>query len=145
MELYLHRDTLLAGTTLGKLYINGVYECEVLEDLYRGNAPKVPAATCIPNGRYRVRITPSPRFKRDLPLVENVPGFSGIRIHAGNTADDTEGCLLPGRKRGTINGRQAVLESTAAFNALFAKLQLARSPIFLTISLDPPPILLGAA
>lgn len=141
MELYLHRDTLLAGTTLGKLYINGVYECEVLEDLYRGNAPKVPAATCIPNGRYRVRITPSPRFKRDLPLVENVPGFSGIRIHAGNTADDTEGCLLPGRRRGVLNGKDAVLESTAAFNALYAKLLLAKGEVWLTVSTQPPKVI----
>lgn len=139
MELYLHRDTLLAGVTLGKLFINGVYECEVLEDLYRGAAPKVPGATCIPNGRYQVRITHSPRFQRMLPLVEQVPGFTGIRIHPGNTADDTEGCLLPGKKRGKLNGRDAVFESTRAFDALFAKLSLARGDIWLTIATTPPP------
>lgn len=144
MELWLHRDTLQADLTLGRLYIGGAYECEVLEDVYRGGMPKVPGRTAIPAGRYEVKLTHSPRFGRVLPLVEGVPGFSGVRIHAGNTADDTEGCLLPGRKRGALNGRPAVLESTAAFNALFAKLQLARTPIFLTINTSPPPILLGA-
>lgn len=141
MNLYLHRDTLLAGVTLGRMYVNGVYECEVLEDVHRGSAPKVPGATCIPNGRYRVSITHSPRFKRLLPLVHDVPGFVGIRIHAGNTADDTEGCLLPGRRRGVLNGKDAVLESTAAFNALYAKLLLAKGEVWLTVSTQPPKVI----
>lgn len=140
MELWLHRDTLTAAMTLGKLYVNGVYQCEVCEDTFRGAAPKVPGRTCIPNGRYPVTLTQSPRFGRVLPMVNNVPGFQGIRIHPGNTPDDTEGCLLPG----LVRSRDGVLESRKAFDALFAVLALARTPIHLTISLEPPPIPLGA-
>jgi hypothetical protein len=91
--------------------------------------------TAIPCGRFEVRITPSPRFKRDLPLVMDVPGFKGIRIHAGNDASHTEGCLLPGRKREA----DKVLESTAAFNALFEKLKNAQGPHHITITIGPPP------
>lgn len=138
MELWLHRDTFTAEVTLGRLFINGVYECEVLEDTYRGDAPKVPGATAIPMGTYPVRLTMSPKFGRVLPLVEGVPGFSGVRIHAGNTADDTEGCLLPGKRRGELRGRYAVLDSAQAYRELVAKLALARG-ITLTISFDPPP------
>lgn len=144
MELWLHRDTVIADVTLGKLYINGVYECEVLEDTCRVGLPKVHGATAIPAGRYPVRLTMSPRFGRVLPLVDLVPGFQGVRIHAGNTAGDTEGCLLPGRKRGQLEGRYAVLESAAAFRELFAKLALAKT-ISLTVSFDPPPNMHGRA
>lgn len=138
MDLWLHRDTLAPDVTMGKLYINGVYECEVLEDVYRGGLPKVPGRSAIPVGRYSVALTMSPRFGRVMPLVEGVPGFTGVRIHAGNTAGDTEGCILPGRKRGQKDGQPAVLESTAAFKELVGKLFLAKS-ISLTISLEPPP------
>jgi hypothetical protein len=131
MNLTLRRKWLSAASTVGELSIDGVFECFVLEDRYRP-APeaKVKGATCIPLGRYEVRITPSPKFKRDLPLLLEVPGFEGVRIHPGNTAADTEGCLLPGR----VRHGEAVQESRLAFDALFEKLQRP-GPHFINVEL----------
>lgn len=98
--------------------VDGAYECFTLEDVVR-EGPKVPGATAIPYGTYAVTITHSERFERDLPLVLDVPGFGGIRIHPGNTAADTEGCILVGRTKGPT----FVGESRAAFNALFPKIK----------------------
>lgn len=115
------------GATMGSLYINGVWECWCLEDVLR-EVPgrpvaewKVPGQTAIPAGRYRITVTHSPRFGRPMPLLHDVPGFSGVRIHAGNTATDTEGCILPGRSR----GRASVYESRMAYEALLAKIRIA--------------------
>lgn len=87
--------------TIGRLAINGIYFCDTLEPTWRDigvgrPGRKVMGRTAIPEGRYPLVVTFSPRFKRWLPLLLNVPQFSGIRIHSGNTADDTEGCILPG-------------------------------------------------
>ena len=79
------------------------------------------SSTAIPTGTYNVVITPSNRFKRDLPLLENVPGFTGIRIHPGNTAADTEGCILVGKGHST----RSVTDSRAAFNDLFNRIRAA--------------------
>lgn len=130
-ELALKRRWLTAASTVGELFIDGVFECFVLEDRFRP-APeaKVKGATCIPLGRYRVEISHSPKFNRDLPLLLDVPGFTGVRIHPGNTPADTEGCLLPGR----VRHGESVLESRVAFDALFAKLQ-APGPHFVNVTL----------
>lgn len=91
--------------TIGKLYVNGKYLCDTLEDPVRdinkngkfdGNEVKIPGNTAIPYGTYDMTLSMSPKFKRILPLVENVNSFIGIRIHAGNSTKDTEGCILPG-------------------------------------------------
>ena len=106
MRLKLKRVALNETYTIGKLYINDEYFCDVLEDkvrdfnkdgdlLDKGEA-KVYGKTAIPYGTYTIELTYSNRFKKILPLIENVPGFSGIRIHPGNTSEDTEGCLLVG-------------------------------------------------
>lgn len=80
--------------TIGKLYIDGAYFCDTLEDTVR--KVKIAGKTAIPAGTYKVKKTMSPRFKKILPEILNVPNFSGVRIHSGNTAADTDGCLLLG-------------------------------------------------
>lgn len=101
MKLTLKRIALKSDYTIGKLYIDGKYFCDTLEDTVRDltKDPKIPGATAIPAGTYRVSVTYSPKFGRDLPLVENVPYFTGIRIHRGNTAADTSGCILVGENK----------------------------------------------
>ena len=110
MELMLVRREAHPTCTLGELYSGKEKLCDTLEPTYRGfgekrGVLKVPGKTAIPAGRYAVRVTPSPKFKgKWLPVLCRVPGFSGIRIHAGNTAADTEGCILVGQnlKRGQV-------------------------------------------
>lgn len=128
MELFLQREIFTDKTTIGTLFIDGVKECYILEDCDRGLTEtmqiseieklKVYGSTCIPYGRYEVAITMSNRFKRELPLLLNVKGYSGIRIHTGNSEVDTLGCLLPCRQIVKDKG----LQSTPAFNQLFTKL-----------------------
>lgn len=127
MKLELIRVVLTPRCTVGVLRVDGVHQCFVLEDTSRAPGVKVPGQTAIPEGRYRVEITHSPRFGVDMPLVLEVPGFQGIRIHAGNTKDDTEGCPLPGRHVLLLNaGEYQVTESRAAYVELFALLDAAR-------------------
>ena len=102
MMLLLHRQPTRDGTTLGVLSIDGVRCCETLEDAVRTDG-KVYGETAIPFGRYRVMLTQSMRFRTMLPLVLDVPGFSGIRIHAGNSQRDTEGCILVGQYHTGVN------------------------------------------
>ena len=132
MNLVLKRTWLTGASTVGSLYVDGEFCCFVLEDRYRPPPEaKVKGATAIPCGRYEVRITHSPKFGRDLPLLIDVPGFEGVRIHPGNVPADTEGCLLPGR----VRHGESVQESRAAFVDLFAKLQGAPGPIWLDVEL----------
>lgn len=118
MKLRLERSWCGPSCTIGQLMVDGVTECFTLEDVVR-TGEKVYGKTAIPAGSYNVVITQSRRFKRDLPLVENVPGFEGIRIHPGNTAEDTDGCILVGRTKGPT----WVGESRAAFSAIFDKIK----------------------
>lgn len=120
MKLRLERSWPTSKCTIGTLSIDGAYESFTLEDVVR-DVPKVYGETAIPAGTYNVIVTPSQRFKRDLPLLENVPGFEGVRIHPGNTAENTDGCILVGRSKGP----NYVSESRAAFNALYEKIQAA--------------------
>lgn len=119
MEIAIGREWKKKGYTISRVYIDGVRFgdgkawCSCLEDEDRGLTQDMPIAeirnrkvkgqTAIPSGEYTVVVTWSPRFKRDMPLVENVPGFEGIRLHSGNDAGDTEGCLLWGEN--TVVGK----------------------------------------
>ena len=118
MKLDLIRELGTKGYTFGAIVVNGIYECHTLEDEVRDE--KVYGQTAIPPGTYAVIISFSPRFQRDLPLLVGVPHFEGVRIHPGNTAADTHGCILPGRTRDVENG--TVGASRVAFNALYEKL-----------------------
>ena len=131
MNLELRRKWLTDKSTIGELFVDGVFECFVLEDRVRQHEPIVFGETAIPFGRFGVVITHSPRFNRDLPLLVAVPGYEGVRIHPGNVAADTEGCLLPGRSHGV----DRVDDSRVAFDALFAKLMKAQGPISLLVTL----------
>lgn len=95
MNLYILRTTYTPVSTVGELIVNHSIFCHTLEDVVRpkGSA-KVPGKTAIPSGRYTLLVNESNRFKRQMPLIQNVPGFEGIRMHGGNTAEDTEGCIL---------------------------------------------------
>jgi hypothetical protein len=121
MDLRLVRDICGEACTLGQLRVDGVFECFTLEDVARPDGEKIHGRTAIPEGRYQIIVNRSPRFRRDLPLLLNVPNFEGVRIHPGNTHEDTEGCILPGRRR----TQTSVLESRPAFDALLAKISAA--------------------
>ncbi len=124
---------------IGKLYIDGVYYCDVIEDTDRGLddkmteeeilKKKVKGETAIPTGIYHVYLTYSPKYKKQMPLIDGVKGYSGIRIHSGNTSKDTEGCLIVGKN--TKVGM--VTESRKMYNALFSKLVKANSKIIIDI------------
>lgn len=118
MEVRLLRDVCGADCTLGQLFVDGQFECFTVEDVVRPAGEKIHGKTAIPGGRYQVVVTPSQRFRRDLPLLLKVPNFEGVRIHPGNTAEDTEGCILPGLARNA----KGVTQSRPAFDKLFARL-----------------------
>jgi hypothetical protein len=131
MELQLERDIRTPKSTTGKLAVDERFECFILEDVDRGLTQSMPlkeiqekkvyGKTAIPSGRYKVILTWSNRFKRTLPLLVNVPGYDGIRMHPGNSDVDTLGCLLPGVTR----TKDFVSSSRVAFDKLFTKLKAA--------------------
>ena len=115
--------------TVGKLYINGVYECFTLEDAVR-NGTKVLGKTAIPIGTYKLIIDASTRFKQDMPHILDVPDFTGVRIHAGNTSADTDGCILLGS---TWAGKDFIGNSKIAYKKFFDKLKQ-NNTVSITIS-----------
>ena len=149
MELRLKRIARREAYTIGRLYVDGTRFCDTIEDRDRGlrqdmaraaiKRIKVAGETAIPTGRYRVTLgVKSPRMSLKaayrfcngyVPRLINVPGFEGILIHIGNTARDSEGCILVGENREV--GR--VLNSTVTFRRLYEKLKEARDDIYITI------------
>ncbi len=123
MKIDVVRDEFTPDCTLGELYIDGEHMCFTLEDTVRPDGEKVFGKTAIPYGTYNISITYSPHFCRDLPLLADVPNFSGVRIHSGNTAADTEGCLLVGLAR----TGESVTQSRDAFAMVYAKIRDALS------------------
>lgn len=91
MELTLNRILLGNKATIGELTVDNIYVCDTLEDEVRPNGEKIYGETAIPAGTYNVRLSYSPRFKKILPEILNVPNFTGIRIHKGNSSADSRG------------------------------------------------------
>lgn len=129
MKLTVKRIALRDTYTIGKLYLDGVYQCDTLEDKVRDankdgdvtdpDEGKVWGETAIPYGTYKVCMMMSPKFKKVLPRLMSVKGFEGILIHPGNIPEHTHGCILVGKN--TIKGK--LTESTACFDALMAKIK----------------------
>ena len=134
MTLRVIREPSTAAATMGILLIDGVFTCWTLEDVVR--EVKIPGETAIPAGRYAVQLSLSQRFQKLLPEILTVPGFTGIRIHAGNTQADTAGCLLVGR----IRADDRVEESKLALMHVMEQLRRATTagdPITITIEDTP--------
>ncbi|SCH15635.1 Uncharacterised protein [uncultured Bacteroides sp.] len=139
MDLKLIRRYRNDKYTIGDLYIDGVWFSNVLEDTDRGlsfdmteeeiKKIKVYGKTAIPKGTYKVEVTYSPKFKQYLPILLNVKGFSGIRVHSGNTAEDTLGCLLVGYNK--VKGQ--VINSRVTSDKLTALLRNTKEEIHITI------------
>ena len=151
MELILERIAKKKTYTIGHLYIakepdgnnpglgqpltKGLRICDTLEPTwrdYKNGAYKVKGRSAIPEGRYAVVISFSPKFKQWLPILLGVPKFDGIRIHAGNCSEDTEGCILVGKNR--LVGQ--VLDSRIWLHRLKQKIVEAKSrgePVWITI------------
>lgn len=106
-----------AECTIGVLQVNGQSVCWTLEEPWRYNQQDV---SCIPEGRYPLRLEFSPSKGSKLWTIKDVPGRSYVRIHIGNTVDDTEGCPLTGTKPGHLYGKRAVLGSRNAFKEFMA-------------------------
>lgn len=134
MRIYVKRIFKGSSYTIGKLYMDGEFFCDTIEDVVRslpsvcpdtpkGRAckckEKVYARTAIPAGTYKVTMEYSPRFKRTLPYLHDVPHFLGILIHSGNTDADSAGCIIVGRN--TVKGK--VLESRATLDKLISRIE----------------------
>lgn len=137
MELILIRDQSTRKATPGRLYLrqgkSDIFLGYTLEDVVRPDGEKVPGQTAIPAGSYTVRLTMSNRFKKVLPLLDNVPMFSGVRIHGGNTSEDTEGCILVGRVRFSADKIGQCAECLANIITLIHAASARREPVTLTI------------
>ena len=140
MKLTLKRIALRSTYTIGRLYVDGNYFCDTLEDTVRdlnkngkfdNGEKKVYAKTAIPYGTYEIKWTYSPRFKKYTPQLMNVPSFEGIRIHSGNTSSDTEGCLILGENKQV--GK--VLNSRATINKFYPIIKKACSKGNVTIEI----------
>lgn len=113
---------LVGKETIGELYVNGSHFAYTLEDMVREvkgqpvESWKVQNVTAIPSGRFEVKMTYSVRFKKIMPELQAVPGFTGVRAHGGNTDADTDGCILVGEMKDNegIHNCAAVLEKLAA-------------------------------
>ena len=140
MKLKLNRIALRKTYTIGKLYIDGKYFCDTLEDTVRdtnksgkfdNGEEKIKGKTAIPYGTYEIKWTYSPRFKKYTPQLMNVPSFEGIRIHSGNSSTDTEGCLLLGENKKV----GMVLNSRATINKFYPLIKKACSKGKVTIEI----------
>jgi hypothetical protein len=132
MNLNLKRIAIRPEYTIGKLFVENEYFCDTLEDTDRLNNIKIPGKTAIPAGKYKVIMDYSNRFQKWMSHILNVPNFEGIRIHAGNSNVDTEGCILLGENK--IKGK--VINSAFWCLKFNQKLEnsLKKSEVFLNVS-----------
>ncbi len=121
LELIVRRKEFTERSTIGELYVDGALHCYTLEDKVRPDGTKIYGETAIPFGRYEVLVSFSEHFKKDMPLLVNVPNFDGVRIHGGNTAADTLGCILVGR----LKGEDRISDCKPVFDSLLEKIKLA--------------------
>jgi len=124
MVLKLIRDTFTETTTIGKLYIDGVFECYTLEDKDRhleDGGLKIPDITAIPRGIYKIELRFSPHFNCITPHLLDIPNFEYVLIHWGNYAKDTDGCILVGQTKNT----DFIGQSKAEFAILTSKIKIA--------------------
>lgn len=131
MHLKVVREVFTDQSTIGRLYVNEKFHCYTLEDRYRPDGKKVYGETAIAEGRYQVIVNMSNRFKRRMPLLIDVPNFAGVRIHKGNTAKNTLGCVLVGKNKGP----DRIWDCSGVYNSLLAELETATSKgkVWLTI------------
>lgn len=115
MELLLERKIFNDKSTVGDLSIDGKFFCFTLEDKVREPGVKVPGETAIPAGLYEIKMTWSPKYKKIMPLICDVPMFDGVRIHSGNIAEHSEGCVLVGY----VNKMTSIEQSKSAFLDLY--------------------------
>lgn len=131
MEMTVIRYDFDAEDTIGLMLVDDAFECYTLEDNDRGLSSQMSAEeiasnkiygrTAIPTGTYKVAWTYSPKFQRFLPEILGVPGYVGIRMHAGNKADDTDGCVLTGE----IAAQDSIQASQLALSKLLPKIEAA--------------------
>ena len=129
------RDLFAPAFTLGHLYKDGVFfafTCEDADRKLEGGGEKIKGDTAIPRGYYRLTVSESTRFKRVMPLVTPVPNFSGVRIHGGNTHEDTEGCPLIGVIR-TSDGVRQCAESVTRLIEIIQKTEATGAKCWLTV------------
>lgn len=150
MEVLLNRVAKKESYTIGKMYIDGKYVCDTLEDKDRGLSDtmplnvikntKIPKITAIPTGRYKIDMnTVSPKYSKSdfykkicdgkVPRLMNVKGYEGVLIHVGNKDSDTEGCILVGQNK--VVGQ--VINSKVTFESVYKILSSATDDIYLTI------------
>lgn len=135
MNFTLQRSAFEPLRTPGRIVLGTRLQAWTLEDAVRLDGSKIDGETAIPAGRYEVVIDYSQRFRRELPRLLAVPGFTGIRIHSGNTEADTRGCILVGKQ--FVN--HALVASQMALAELIGVLDraLAKEPVFLDVR-NPP-------
>ena len=121
MKIEVNRIFKASNYTIGELSVNTNYVCDTLEDKVRVVGEKVYAETAIPTGTYTLVLSYSNRFKKVMPEILNVPNFSGIRIHCGNSSKDTEGCLLVGKWDGKTENW--ISDSKNSYNKLYPLLE----------------------
>lgn len=121
MYIIVNRIFKASTYTIGELSVNNKYLCDTLEDRVRPTGEKVYGETAIPSGTYTVTLSYSNRFKKIMPEILNVPNFSGIRIHCGNSSKDTEGCLLVGKWDGKTENW--ISDSKNSYNKLYSLLE----------------------